>query len=279
MTAVFPPKPNALEALFRRSRGVVIGVVHLNPLPGAPRYAGGGLGPILSAALADAEAYQAGGMDGIVVENHGDIPFVKPQEVGHETVAAMSVVAQQVRCNTALPLGINVLANAAGASLAVALAAGAQFIRVNQWVNAYVANEGFIEGRAAQVTRYRSSLRAEHIRVFADVHVKHGAHALVADRSLGEQARDAEFFDADVLIATGNRTGDTTALEEIAGIRTGSSLPLIVGSGVSLDNAEEIFAAADGAIVASSLKAGGVWWNPVELTRVKRLVERVRSLE
>lgn len=276
--SVFPPKPSALETLFGRARGVVIGVVHLLALPGAPAYKGGGSEAILGAALGDAEAYQQGGVDGLIVENHGDIPFARPEQIGFETVAAMSVIAERVRRETALPVGINVLANAGQASMAVAVAAGAGFVRVNQWVNAYVANEGFIEGKAGEIARYRAGLQAHSIKVFADVHVKHGAHALVADRSLSEQARDAEFFDADVLIATGNRTGDAAALEEIKGIRAGSGLPLIVGSGVTLDNAKEIFAAADGAIVASSLKAGGVWWNRVELSRVQRLVERVREM-
>ncbi len=74
--------------------------------------------------------------------------------------------------------------------------------------NAYVANEGFIEGPAAEATRYRAGLHARDIKVFADVHVKHGAHAIVADRSINELTRDAEFFDADVVIVTGQRTGD-----------------------------------------------------------------------
>ncbi len=89
------------------------------------------------------------------------------------------------------------------------LAGGADFVRVNQWANAYIANEGFIEGAAAKALRYRSMLRAEHIRVFADSHVKHGSHAIVADRSIQELTRDVDFFEADAVIATGQRTGDT----------------------------------------------------------------------
>src|SRR5437763_1761049 len=82
------------------------------------------------------------------------------------------------------------------------------FGRVNQWANAYVANEGIVEGAAAEALRYRSALRAEDIRIFADAHVKHGAHAIVQDRPLEELVRDVEFFSADAVIATGQRTGD-----------------------------------------------------------------------
>jgi uncharacterized protein len=269
---VYPPKPNALQQVFGRPK-VLIGVVHSLPLPGSPLYEGRPLEEIYEFAVEEARRYREGGFHGVVVENAGDLPFSKPEDQGFETAATMSVMADRVRRAVDLPCGINVLANGARCAMSVAQASGAGFIRVNQWVNAYVANEGFIEGRSAEIARYRSNLRAQSIKVFADVHVKHGSHAVVADRVLEEQARDNEFFDADVLIATGNRTGDATDLDEIEGIRAGSALPLIVGSGVDDDNAADIFAACDGAIIASWVKQDGVWWNAVETDKVRRLTQ------
>lgn len=270
--AVFPPKPNALDQLFGRPK-VLIGVIHSWPLPGAPAYDGRPMAEIVDFAVEEGIRFRDGGFHGLIVENAGDLPFAKPEDLGFETAAAMSVMADRVRERVGLPTGINVLANGARCAMAVAASSSTGFIRVNQWVNGYVANEGFIEGRSAEVARYRSHLRAGHIKVFADVHVKHGAHAVVADRSLAEQARDNEFFDADVLIATGNRTGGATELDEITGIAQGSELPVIVGSGVDHDNADSILAACDGAIVASSVKHEGAWWNPVDTDRVHALVE------
>ncbi|WP_291296407.1 BtpA/SgcQ family protein [Elioraea sp.] len=261
------PKQNAIASIFGRRRAV-IGVVHLPPLPGAPRDEGRPMDETLAAALADARAYAAGGVDGLIVENHGDIPFAKPDELGPETAAAMAVIADAVRRETRLPIGINVLANAPMQALAVAKASGAQFIRVNQFANAYVANEGFMEGRAGAVMRYRARIHARGVRVFADVHVKHGAHAITADRSLGELARDVEFFDADVTIATGQRTGDSASMDELRAIAAGTSLPVAVGSGVNPDNVGEILGVADAVIVASWLKRDGVWWNPVDADRL-----------
>lgn len=266
-TPVGTPKPNAITAIFGRRRAV-IGVVHLPPLPGAPRDEGRPMAETLAAALADARAYAAGGVDGLIVENHGDIPFAKPDELGPETAAAMAVIADAVRRDTALPIGINVLANAPMQALAVAKASGALFIRVNQFANAYVANEGFMEGRAGAVMRYRAAIHARDVRVFADVHVKHGAHAITADRGLGELARDVEFFDADVAIATGQRTGDAASMDELRAIAAGTSLPVAVGSGVTPDNVGEILGVADAVIVASWLKRDGVWWNPVDGDRL-----------
>lgn len=261
----------AIRDIFGRGK-VLIGMIHCPPLPGAPRYRGGGMGPILDACLRDAERLVSGGMHGLMVENHGDIPFAKPDDIGPETAACLAVITERVRRETGVPLGVNVLANAPLPALAVCVAAGAAFIRVNQWANAYVANEGFMEGRAGEAMRYRSALRAEDVRVFADAHVKHGSHAIVADRSIPELARDLAFFDADAVIATGQRTGDSATLEEIEEIAGATHLPLLVGSGVTSANVVEILARTSGVIVASSLKEGGVWWNPVDSGRVKDFV-------
>ncbi len=265
---VFRPRPDAIEALFGRTRAV-IAVVHSLPLPGSPGYEGRPMEELTGFAVEEARRYQAGGVDGLIVENHGDIPFSKPEHLGPETAACMAVMTDAVRRATGLPVGVNVLANGALPALAVAKAAGACFVRVNQWANAYVANEGFVEGPAALATRYRAMLHGRAVRIFADVHVKHGAHALTADRPLAELARDVEFFDADVAIATGQRTGDSASMEELRGIVGGTALPVVVGSGVTPANVGEILSVAHGVIVASCLKRDGVWWNPVDPDRLR----------
>jgi uncharacterized protein len=270
-------RPSALDTIFG-IRIPLIGDIHLPPLPGTPRYRGDSMTTIIDRALRDAEAFETGGMNGIILENHGDIPFLKPNEIGPEIIAAMSAIASRVANTAGVPVGINLLANAAVGSLAIAKASGARFIRVNQWVNAYIANEGLVEGESARALRYRKQIDAEDVAIFADVHVKHGSHAIVDDRPVSEQASDVEFYDADVAIASGNRTGDEVPRDEIASIRNGTSLPVIAGSGITAANASKILPLLDGAIVGSSLKEGGVWWNPVELDRVKALVAVVEPL-
>ncbi|MDG4647492.1 BtpA/SgcQ family protein [Roseibacterium sp. SDUM158017] len=268
---------NAIEEIFGRKKAL-IGMIHCPAFPGAPRYRGAPREEILSFCLRDAERLVAGGMHGLLVENHGDIPFSKPEDIGPETAAFMAVVADRIAREFDLPMGINVLANAPIPAFAVAAASGASFIRVNQWANAYVANEGFMEGRAAEALRYRSKLRAEGIRVFADSHVKHGSHAIVADRSVTELTRDLAFFDADAVIATGQRTGDSADLGEIETVRDATHLPVLVGSGVTPGNVVPILERVDAVIVASSLKEGGVWWNSVEAARVTAFVEAARPV-
>jgi membrane complex biogenesis BtpA family protein len=261
------PKPHALQAIFGR-RKVVIGMIHSRALPGSPAYDGESMGDIVGFAIDEAARLKQGGVDGLLVENHGDIPFARPDQLGPETAACMAVMTEAVRRAAGLPVGVNVLANAVHHAIAIAKASGAAFVRVNQWANAYVANEGLMDGLAGSAARYRAALHAREVRIFADVHVKHGAHAITADRSVAELARDVEFFDADVAIATGQRTGDTAQLSEIEAIAEGCSLPVVVGSGVTSDNIGAILRVADGVIVGSSIKHDGVWWNAVDPQRL-----------
>ncbi len=277
LSAIANRKPNAIRTIFNVERAI-IGVVHCPPLPGSPRHAGEDFKTTLKIAIDDALAYAEGGVDGLIIENHGDIPFLKPDDIGPETSACLAVITDRVGQAVNLPLGINVLANAALPALATAKAGGARFIRVNQWANAYVANEGFVEGEAARAMRYRARIGAKDVAIFADAHVKHGAHAIVADRSVPELVRDVEFFDADAVIATGQRTGDAATTEEIDTVRSGTALPVLVGSGVSPANIETILPLVDGVIVASALKQDGVWWNRVETARVTAFMEKVRAI-
>ena len=271
MQAISENPDGVINQIFRRSKAL-IGMIHCPPFPGSPRYRGESLNQIYDACLRDAEFLVNNGLHGLIVENHGDVPFSKPDDIGPETPAFMAVVVERIKRNFDVPIGINVLANAPITAFAIARATDSAFIRVNQWANAYIANEGFMEGRAAQAMRFRSTLRGEGIKVFADSHVKHGSHSITSDRSIGELTRDLDFFDVDAVIATGHRTGDSATMEEIEEVADATSLPVLVGSGVDADNIAQILTRASAVIVASSLKKDGVWWNPVDPEKVRSFV-------
>ena len=271
-TPVSGVSADAIQAIFGRPKAL-IGVVHLLPLPGAPRYAGEGVAGIVDRALADARAYLDGGLDGVIVENHGDIPFSKPVDIGPEVAAHMAVVADRIHAGFGKPVGINVLANAPIPALAIASASGAGFIRVNQWANAYVANEGPARRRGGggdalprEASRQWSpDLRRRPRQARCPRH--HGR-----PRRRGARARPRLLRRADAIIATGQRTGHAADLGYIRTIKAASHLPTLVGSGVTADNVGAILAIVDGVIVASSLKHDGVWWNPVDPQRVRAFV-------
>jgi membrane complex biogenesis BtpA family protein len=232
---------------------------------------------VYAAGVRDAVTLARGGIDAVMVENASDQPFLRPEDIGPETVSALAAACTEIRNAIDVPLGITCVANGAIPGLAVAKAVGAKWVRVNQWANAYVANEGIMNGEAARALRYRNAIGARDINILADVHVKFGAHAITADRSISEQATDAEWHLADVLIATGTRTGSPTLPEEVEEVRAGTHLPVIVGSGLDPEQLPRLFEVADGAIVGQWLKEDGRWWNPVDPRRVARLMDAAHA--
>jgi hypothetical protein len=250
-----------------KSRRPVIGMVHLLPLPGSPRARA--MTDVRRAAVADARTLAQGGVDGILVENYGDAPFtggtVEPQ-----VIAAMSVLAAEVRAAAALPIGINVLRNDAHSALAVAVASGASFIRVNVHVGSAETDQGHIDGRAFETLRFRKLLGAE-IAIFADVFVK---HARPSDRvDVATAARDTAYRGgAEALLVTGAETGAAPGSERLSEVkRAVPDRPVLVASGLTPENVEG-FLGADGFIIGSALERGGVAGNRVELNRVRAMV-------
>ncbi|MFT7486848.1 MAG: membrane complex biogenesis BtpA family protein, partial [Candidatus Paceibacteria bacterium] len=170
-----------------REHPLLVGVVHLLPLPGSPRF-GGSMDAILDGARRDAEALRSGGCDAVIVENFGDVPFY-PRENPPETVASMALALAAVKGNIGdLPLGVNVLRNDAAAALGLCAATGANFVRVNVHTSAAVTDQGLLEGAAAVTLRERARLCPD-VALMVDVHVKHASP--LGSESAAEAASDA----------------------------------------------------------------------------------------
>jgi membrane complex biogenesis BtpA family protein len=211
-------------------------------------------------------------MHGIIVENFGDAPFF-PTDVPPETVAALTRVAQAIRDEAGVPVGVNVLRNDTRAAIAVATAARAAFVRVNVHIGAAWTDQGLIQGRAHETLRLRRQL-APDLRIFADVRVKHATP--VTPRPLVEEAKDClARGKADAIIMTGRATGTRVDLDEAREVRRAlPDAPLFIGSGVSIESVRETLRVADGVIVGTEIKVDGVVTNPVDEDRVRRLVDR-----
>lgn len=256
-------------------RAHLIACIHLLPLPGSPGW-GGRIAPVLERAFEEAEIYDEAGVDGLIVENTHDVPYLKRQaEPG--TVAAMAVVTAELRRCFDRPLGVQVLAGANQAALEIAATCDLDFIRVEGFAYAHVADEGWIEADAGSLMRRRAHLGAHGIEVWADIKKKHSAHAVTGDLTLRDVAEGALYYGADGVIVTGAATGKAAAAADLDAI---ADLPLrrIVGSGVTPANLAEFAHRADLLIVGSAFKSGGDWRGPVEAPRVTAFVQALRAL-
>jgi membrane complex biogenesis BtpA family protein len=264
-----------LKTTFPSGHKILVGVVHLKALPGAPRHRGT-MAEIIRLAVADAAAYERGGADGIIIENFGDAPFAK-SGVAPETIAAMAAAGCAVRAAVKLPIGFNVLRNDARAALSLCAACGGDFIRVNIHCGAMLTDQGIIEGDAYSTLRQRERI-ATNAQIFADVHVKHAVP--LGDWSLEDAAADTlERGLADALIVSGAGTGKAADLDDVRCVRAACPrAKILLGSGVNLENVKDFLRVADGAIVGSSLKRDGLLSNPVDAKRVEALVKTVGKI-
>ena len=263
-----------MKSIFHSAKKILIGVVHLRALPGSPRW-DGKLKSLVEFAVADARAYERGGAHAVFIENFGDVPFTK-SEVGPETIAAMAAAGCAVRAAVKLPIGFNVLRNDARAALALCVACGGDFLRVNVHSGAMLTDQGIIEGDAYHTLRERARL-APGTQIFADVHVKHAVP--LGDWSLEDAANDTlERGLADALIVSGVGTGKAADLDDVRRVRAACPhAKILLGSGVNLANVKSFLQIADGVIVGSSLKRDGKLANPVDAKRVAALVKAVEK--
>lgn len=249
----------------------LIGMVHLAALPGTPRHSLP-LARIVDLAVREAVLLDKAGFDAVLVENMNDVPYLR-REVGPEIIAAMTCVTATVRAAVSCAVGVQVLAGANAASLAVAQASGAQFVRAEGFVFASIADEGLIaDADAGPLLRYRKAIGAEHIRIFTDIKKKHTAHALTADISLAETAEAAELFGSEGIVVTGSTTGRPASLDDLAAAKEAVDLPVLVGSGATAESLPALFRHADGVIVGSWIKEGGHWSAPIDPERTRRFV-------
>ncbi len=259
-----------------RTAQPVIAMIHVGALPGTPA-ARLSLAELERQALREARLYRDAGVDAVMLENMHDTPYLRGR-VGPEIVAAMTILSRSVKELTRLPCGLQILAGANQDALAVAHAAGLDFIRAEAFAFAHVADEGILESCAAELLRFRRAIGAERVQVWADIKKKHSSHALTADVGIGETAHAVEFLRGDAVIVTGAVTGDAPKPADAQEVRAATRLPVLLGSGVTAENVAAFAPFADGFIVGSAFKVGGHWSAPVDPARVRRFMSALRKV-
>ena len=265
----------AWQQLFGDQKAV-IGMIHVPALPGSPLYAWD-TGRIFDQVASEAAQYAAGGVDAVMIENMHDVPYLKGGG-GAEVTAFMTRVGMIVKEVCKLPCGVQVLAGGNQQAIAIAFAAGPDFVRAEGFVFGHVADEGWMDADAGTLLRYRKAIGAEHIMVLCDIKKKHSAHAITADVDLAETAKAAQFFLSDGVILTGTSTGAPLDPAHAASVKGQVNLPIIAGSGMSPDNLADLWPHLDGFIVGSYFKEQGYWENPLDPERIGSFMQEVARL-
>lgn len=251
----------------------VIGVIHLPPLPGSPAYNGTKLQDIIKRALNDAEKYVENSVDAIIIENYCDAPFsVRVTEP--ETLASLAIISWEIKKRYRIPIGLNILRNSGVEATAIACILGLDFIRVNSLVEHVLAPEGVLSPIARDLFKKKSCLRC-NLKIFADINVKHGVPLYPLETAIRETEERGK---ADAIIVTGERTGEAPDPPIVYYVKKVSKKPVIIGSGVNVENVKLYFRLTDGFIVGTYFKKQGVAANPVDPNRVKKFMDVVKDL-
>lgn len=251
-------------------------MIHVPALPGSPFHELS-MDKILETCLKEARIYKECGVDAIAIENMHDVPYLN-KTIGPETISCMSVVAWEVKKEFSCgPVGIQILAAANKAALAVALAARLDFIRAEGFVFGHLADEGYIESCAGELLRYRKNIGNPKILILTDIKKKHSSHSITSDIDIVETARAAEFFATDGVIITGLHTGDAPDLEIVKNVKKSVRVPVLIGSGITCENFPAFLPYADAFIVGSFFKKEGFWKNELDTERIKRFMDVARK--
>jgi membrane complex biogenesis BtpA family protein len=252
----------------------LFGMIHLPALPASPR-SELSLEQVIEFALDEAGKLERAGLDAAIVENVGDTPFFR-EGVPAVTVAAMAAIVREVTRATRMAVGVNMLRNACLEALSVAYVTGADFIRCNVVIGAYVTDQGIIQACAAELARLRAGFDRRVI-VLGDVHVKH-AYPLF-NVPIEDAARDlAERGGVDAVIVSGPRSPDPPALETVDLVRDAIELPVLIGSGVGLDNVAAFYEHADGVLIGEvDFKVDGRWGGASDEAAYAEAVARCRA--
>lgn len=257
-----------IRNVIKNGNRFVIGMVHCLALPGTAEF-GGDMDKVLSQAVQDAKTLERAGVDAVIVENMNDNPFgvllEKPQ------VAALSAATALVKNAVSIPVGVDAAFNDCVTSLSIAKANGCQFVRIPVFVDTVEFYGGIITPCAKLCMETRRNLEATDVMVLADVQVKH-TNMLLPQVTIEMSAKAAAGCGADGIIVTGSAIGVETPLDMIKRVKAVTNLPVIAGSGVKAENIDEQLHIADGAIIGSSLKQGGIVSNPIDYDLVREVL-------
>ncbi|KND51983.1 MAG: photosystem I assembly BtpA-like protein [Parcubacteria bacterium C7867-001] len=239
-----------MKEVFGRDKNILIGMIHLPPLLSIEGFPG--IEPMIEGALKDLAALEAAGFDGALVENDNDRPHT--EFANDAQIATLTRVAAEVTKQASIPVGVQMMLNDWKASFAIARAVDAAFTRLDVFVDDVTSEWGEIHPDPDQIMMYKKEIYPE-LFLCTDIQVKY--KTMITPRPLEESARLALEKGSDALVITGTATGVETPTEKLIAIRTAfPEVPIIIGAGLTAENAAEQLTYANGALVGTSIKTG-----------------------
>ena len=253
---------------------LLYGMVHLPALPGSPE-SKDSLPEIINYAIKEVKGFKEAGMTGVILENINDYPFYK-EIMPSITVAAMSAIAEEIKKISGIEIGVNMLRNGCTEALSIATLFNFNFIRCNVLSGAYVTDQGIIEGKGADVLRYKKYLKS-NVKIYADVHVKHSYPLYnvpidIAAEDLSERGG------ADAIIVSGSRSPVPTDVDRVKAVKNVVDKPVLIGSGITLSNVYDYIDISDGMIIGESdFKENNISCGPSDFNSYKKLVDELKK--
>lgn len=266
--------PNWLADVFDKPKPV-IAMLHLSALPGDPGYDSvGGVEAVVTRARRELHALQEGGVDGVMFSNEFSLPYLTKTEP--ITAITMARVIGELLPDISGPYGVNVLWDAR-ASIDLAVATGAQWVR-EIFTGVYASDFGLWNTNVGEVARHRARVGAGGVKLLYNI-VPESARYL-ADRDLASITKTTVFATApDALCVSGPTAGASTDIAALETVKANAGdTPVFVNTGMRADTAEQALSVADGAVVGTFFKVGGVFENEVDPARVRQLMSVVDGI-
>jgi membrane complex biogenesis BtpA family protein len=253
----------------------IVAMVHFPPLPGSPLYdAKRGMNWIIESAAKDIAALQKGGVDAVMFGNEGDRPYIL--KATPESLSAYSAAVMALKSEIKVPFGVNYLWDPV-ATVAVAAATGAKFGR-EIMTGVYDSDMGIWAPDCAGAVRLRHNLGRDDIKLMYNINAEFASP--MGTRTLAQRAKSAVFASlADIVLVSGVMTGEATEASDLKAAKDVlPNTPVFANTGVNIDNVKEILGIGDGVIIGTHFKVDGDTWKAVDSDRVKRFMDKVKTL-
>ena len=175
------------EQLFHVKKPI-IAMLHLDPLPGDPRFRyGDSMAVVVEHAKADLAALQDGGVDGILISNEFSLPYQR--HMNFVTPAAMAYVVGCLRDSIRVPFGVDCISDGE-ATLELAAAVDADFVR-GTFSGVYVGDGGLYNNDFSALLRRKAALHLDDLKMLYFINPESDRN--LDTRPLSEIARSTIF--------------------------------------------------------------------------------------